>query len=236
MPGDTLLLDLPYPVPDDSVDVPRDIKNLADAIDPKIANTVPAGSMVMWPGPVAPAGWALMKPATTVPAAANPGLAAIFGQTGGQVTIPDMTDLFPVGAGATPLGQTSGSSSITITIDQMPNHAHPDNIGVAAGGSHGHTLDIAGSAVIDPAHVFAVAGGVLGVSCNLSGPGLYNVPQSTASGWIGMTGIHGHAGSTAVATPDHNHAKYGGVQANGGGQPISIRPPHRAVNYIIKLG
>ena len=33
MPGSTPRLILPYPVPDDTVDVPRDVKALADKLD-----------------------------------------------------------------------------------------------------------------------------------------------------------------------------------------------------------
>jgi microcystin-dependent protein len=245
MPGDTVLLDLPYPIPDDNVDVPRDIKALADTLDPLVAAVVPAGCMMMWPGPVAPNGWALMKPNVTVPSATNPKLAALFGQTGGLVTIPDMTDLFPVGVGTVPLGQIAGEPRVTITVAQMPNHSHgvtdpTHNHGCNNAGVHNHGLIITGSAIVAPQYVFAVAGGILTSQIDSYPGAAVDAPRSTASGWHGETGVHSHTGGT---TNDGNHA-HGltasgtgvSVNANGGDASHENRPPCRAVNYIIKLG
>src|SRR4051812_35223478 len=51
----TPILGLPYPTDDDLAQVPRDIKALADAIDP--LGVLPVGALCMWPTAAAPTGW-----------------------------------------------------------------------------------------------------------------------------------------------------------------------------------
>ena len=94
MPGTTANLQLPYPTPDDTVDVPRDVKALADKIDP--LGVVPIGSFMMWPTGVAPLNWLLMQ-GQQIDAAMYPALANVLGSSAGKITIPDMRDVFPVG-------------------------------------------------------------------------------------------------------------------------------------------
>jgi microcystin-dependent protein len=199
-------LSLPYPTPDDTVDVPRDVSALANAIDP--LGVVPVGAMMLWGTAVAPAGW-LLANGQQVDSATNPGLAALLGQTAGKVTIPDMRDTFPVGAGPTmALGAVGGTSTVGLTLAQLPAHDHGGKTQLADRSlTHSHTLDTAGQ----------------GVSSG-SGGG-YNGTMSPNSGVsVGAT--------NAAATPDHQHV----ISAAGGGQAHENRPPFRALNFIMRAG
>jgi hypothetical protein len=114
--GATPNLSLPYPVPDDSVDVPRDIQALATALD--AGRAVPVGSLLMWPTAAPPTGF-LVCNGSTVSSATYPALAAVLGEAGGLVTLPDLRDTFPVGAGPTmALGSKGGAAAVTLSGPQ----------------------------------------------------------------------------------------------------------------------
>jgi microcystin-dependent protein len=202
----TLLL--PYPESTDSADVPRDIKALADAIDP--LGIAPVGAMFMWPAASAPADadatgrllW-LLCIGQAVSAASYPKLATLLGQAGGNVTIPDMRDRFPSGAGVTmALGSTGGVASVVLSIAHMPAHDHG---GVTdfrdRSQSHVH-----GSVWQGGTETTIAAGQPYGINAN----------QPTA----------------AADATDHRHY----LAAQGGGQGHENRPPFRAVNFIIRAG
>lgn len=87
-----------------------------------------AGAIWMYQGPSAPTGWAWMN-GQIVSASANPILAAIYGSTGGNVTLPDWRDFVPIGQGN--MGGTSDRGVVTLSgIDTM-------NAGI---GEAAHTL------------------------------------------------------------------------------------------------
>jgi microcystin-dependent protein len=76
-----------------------------------------------------------------VPAATYPKLAALLGQAGGNVTIPDLRDRVPLGASATKaLGSLGGEETVRLAAAQsgVPAHPHGHTFAVAAGGSHAH--------------------------------------------------------------------------------------------------
>lgn len=211
----TPTLHLPYPESTDSADVPRDIKALADALDP--LGIAPVGAMLMWPAASAPtdvnaagrALWLLMI-GQAVPAADYPKLATVLGQAGGNITIPDMRDRFAVGAGpVNPLASSGGVTTVALTARQSGIRAH------AHGGKteardrsqvHGHSQQF---------------------YPRLSGPGPDTVSQPAAGFSLYST--------TADDAPDHLHqipweADASALDAH------ENRPPYRAINFIIRAG
>ncbi|WP_202945713.1 tail fiber protein [Acetonema longum] len=70
------------------------------------ADAVPSGMICMWSGSIAtiPAGWTLCN---------------------GQNGTPDLRDRFIVGAGGSySVGNTGGSNTVTLTVNQIPSHNH----------------------------------------------------------------------------------------------------------------
>jgi microcystin-dependent protein len=132
--GQTPNLSLPYPELGDTGDVPRDIKALAEAVDG--SSQTPAGVIEMWPGTAAPPGFFLCN-GQSVPAAANPGLAAIFGTVGGNVPLPDLRGRVLVGTApinvpaagdpARALRASGGLALVKLTGPQsgIAQHSHP---------------------------------------------------------------------------------------------------------------
>lgn len=209
----TPTLQLPYPEVTDSANVPRDIKALADAIDP--LGVAPVGAMFMWPAASAPADvdgtgralW-LMCNGQAVSAATYPKLAALLGQVGGNVTLPDYRDTFPVGAGPTmALGSTGGASAVGLTVAQLPTHSHTGKtLGADRALVHSHLVHTAGTPV-------------------------------GAGGGASFTGIAKNSGTVWGETqdgnaPDHLHV----IPAEGGGATHENRPPFRAINFIMRAG
>jgi microcystin-dependent protein len=245
MPGTTPNLGLPYPTPGDTVDVPRDVKGLADAVDG--VGVVPIGTMMMWPTAVAPNGWLLCKGQANIPAATYPALAAVLGATGGMVNMPDFTDRFPIGTGASAPLAAGGANSVTLTGRQSGIRAHSHGGAVVSAGSHSH-----GSATgvsnqsMDHDHDAGVmrAGWPAGVPNNWPvslGTGL-SVPGSNVQGATFVPNSGGVAGGP-IALTNHTHA----IVADGAHShtinaeaeaaaldSIDKRPSFRAVNFIIR--
>lgn len=72
--------------------------------------TIPIGGIIMWSGALnaIPAGWALCN-----------------GQTSNNRVTPNLQNRFIVGAGAAyGIGATGGADTVTLTIEQIPNHSH----------------------------------------------------------------------------------------------------------------
>jgi microcystin-dependent protein len=227
--GQTPVLHLPYPIDNDNVDVPRDIKALADGVEG--LNVVPIGAAMMWPTPVAPLHWVLVN-GQQVPAADWPRLAAAFPAwvAGGQITMPNWQQRFPLGAGGTddPL-ETGGSDQIALAAANLPAHAHPDNIAIAAAGGHAHGALTSGWNYVIADR--AVGAGAPEVQINL--PALRAAMTVDGSGNY-QNGLFNDAAATA-AVASHVHGKTGGVQNNvGGGAPLDYRPRFFVVNFIMR--
>ncbi|MGY2046547.1 phage tail protein [Methylobacterium sp. JK268] len=93
------------------------------------------GQIMLFAGTFAPKGWAFCQ-GQILPIAQNQALFAILGTTyGGNGTttfaLPDLRGRVPLGTGQAPgsgtnyqPGQTVGSESTTLTVAQIPSHAH----------------------------------------------------------------------------------------------------------------
>ena len=91
----------------------------------------------------APRGWAQCN-GQLLSIAQNTALFSILGTTYGgdgksTFALPNLQGLVPMGSGQGPglslrtLGQTGGSATVTLTIQQIPAHAHPDNCNAGNG-------------------------------------------------------------------------------------------------------
>lgn len=236
--GSTPNLGLPYPTPDDTVDVPRDVQALAEKLDP--LGYAPVGAMMMWPTAIAPTGWLLMD-GTPRAAASYPVLAALLGTTGGFVNVQDMRNYFPVGPGDVALGATAGAKTVALTAAEsgMPAHntngasiSHQHAFLTAANGAHSHAPDTAGyNFVVSTVAIMA------DIAVNSVASALYAL-RSAATNTAGINGRtdttapHQHSGVTDPGDAVHGHA----VAAANAAAAHENRPPCRAVNFIIRAG
>lgn len=121
------------------------------------------GEIRMFGGNFAPAGWAFCS-GQLLPIAENETLFNLIGTTyggDGQSTfaLPNLQSRFPMhqGNGFT-LAETGGVESVTLTVNQIPNHAHTPNAN-SAGGSDSPTNNVWAKTTTGKPYV-NVAGGV----------------------------------------------------------------------------
>lgn len=88
--------------------VARDANGNVNIQGANFTGAIPIGGIIMWSGATVPSSWALCNGATV----------------NGVVT-PDLRDRFIVGSGsAYNIGNTGGAISVTLSVAQMPAHAH----------------------------------------------------------------------------------------------------------------
>ena len=158
---------------------------------------VPAGTICMYNGDSAPAGWALCDGG------------------GGR---PDLRDKFVVGSGSSyNRGSTGGAANVTLSTSQMPSHTHGDgnygtsahnghthgdgNYAAAGGGSHTHQANVSGNTGNQSANHYHTIGG--------------NKPDGSPGTWnaVASGGTHGHSYRESNGHPQSNMA---GIQRSGG--------------------
>lgn len=133
--GRTPIGDYPYPIPDDTVDYPRDMEALARAIDPN-AVAVIIGEIRTFGLAVAPARWVACD-GTALEQGDFPELYAALGSlwvTGGesptQFRVPDLRGRAIVGAGAgsgltdRSVAEQWGEEAHVLNTTEIPSHAH----------------------------------------------------------------------------------------------------------------
>lgn len=115
--------------------ISREFLRWLDGLRFRLQDTVTrAGTIIMTHETGEPDGWLVLN-GQQVTERLYPRLAAIYGATGGIVTLPDMTNLLPMGAGSlVGNNETAGVSEITLSTEQMPRHSHPT---IDQGHNHG---------------------------------------------------------------------------------------------------
>ena len=178
-----------------------------------VQSVLPRGTIVMWGGSVAsiPTGWQLCDSSNGTP---------------------NLQGQFIVGASATTgiwntPGNVGGSTSVTLTTENLPSHTHLATLSGATdqGGAHNHT-------VIDPGHAHAMSPGYQ-TGTNSGQTGRNDGNQSTL-----ITTTQGAITNISLAqAPTHSHTLTvtGNVGATGSGQNFGILPPYYALCYIQKM-
>lgn len=121
MPLYTKRYSLPYPVPSDKADPPRDMKALAERIELVFGTAYPIGTILPFGGFELPNYWAWCDGT-----AHNSD--ALLAVTGSNLT-PNLSGKFPVGAGTKyAVGATGGAASVTLTSAQVMVGAHTHSV------------------------------------------------------------------------------------------------------------
>jgi microcystin-dependent protein len=190
---------------------------------------VPAGIINQYGGSVAPDGYLLCN-GQSVSTGAYPALFAAIGYTyggsGSSFNIPNLQNRVPVGRGTDTefdtLGETGGSKTHTLTVNEMPSHTHTQDVHAhsfsgttSTDGNHSHTVQSRAYGF----ETFSWEGN--GVGSRSSGQGLVYPPTNT-------TGAHTHSYSGTVSSQAATNQNTGGGQAHNNLQPYIV------LNYIIK--
>lgn len=180
-----------------------------------------AGAIWMYQGSSAPTGWAWCD-GQTVASASNPGLNAIYGNVGGNITLPDWRCYVPVGvdnmggagttsriaasginSGAATMNNTIGQSTHTLAASECPTGLVTFN-----DAQHTHSVTLAA-----------------GASLIYEGPGGANGPPTGGSGLNESGTITINDAFTGCSITEH-----------GGGGAHNIVQLGLTTGFIIKLG
>ena len=208
---------------------------------PAGTGSAPVGTIVMYGGSVAPAGWLLCDGAA-VSRTTYSELWGVLGTTFGSgdtvntFNLPDLTDRFPLGPGARALGNSGGAEEVALTTAQLPSHSHGLNnhthstpnhthTGTTSGGAHDHNLDI--DKITSTSHTHSDLYGAAGSSGGTTDPG--------TAGAVGSAGSdHAHSVSITSGGGGTTGGNSGTTTAIGSGDAHPNMPPYLAVNFIIK--
>jgi microcystin-dependent protein len=177
------------------------------------------GMIILVPYNFAPRNWAFCN-GQIMPIAQNTALFSLLGTTyggNGQTTfaLPDLRGRVPNSSGQGPglqdyfLGESAGTETVTMTVNQLPAHTHVMGLGT-----------------------LAAAANVKNAAGNRQSPA-GNVPASEASG---VTAIYSNAAPDA--TMAGSAVSLSGAPSAapvGGSQPFPIVQPYLTLNYCIAL-
>ena len=229
--------------------------------------TMPSGTIVDYAGSSAPTDWLLCNGAsvsTTTYATLFAAIGYTYGGSGASFTLPNAVNRVTIGAGSTyTLGQTGGSSSITLSISNMPSHNHavdlnhghgwndPGHHHLIASISHSHTLpNLAhshGANSSDPGAYGAFWGNGVGNNFKVgtSATGGIDAGRMSQTDTQLPGPLYTNTGATGTYASGDNTSNVGSVQdlttsgaqpttAIGSGTSFTNLPPYLALNKIIK--
>lgn len=154
---------------------------------------------------------------TNAPVSSGRGASAAADFSAGKtITIPDVTDRSPRGAGNDiDLGETAGTATAALATTNIPAHTHAaGTLAAASGGSHSHNLeDSLGN------DLFLDSGGSIHQVLNSD----FDSSSSTS------TRLSTESGGS------HSHTISGATASEGSGAAFSIIPPVVGMNYMISL-
>ncbi|MGO4123456.1 phage tail protein [Inquilinus sp. YAF38] len=178
-----------------------------------------------WAPNFAPRGWAFCG-GQILSIAQNTALFSLLGTTyggNGQTTfaLPNLFSRLPIGAGNGPgqptyeLGEVGGTPNTTLTINNMPAHAHD--------GSALTAVEKVATTSANTTMTTAAANTILGV------------PNFTDPSTGGPVEVNTFAAGSANPSVNLNLPVSGQTGPSGGSQPFSIMPPYLAINWVIAL-
>jgi microcystin-dependent protein len=197
---------------------------------------MPTGAITMWATATAPTGW-LFLDGSTYSQATYPALAAVFGVSSGNFTVPDMRDRFVAGASTvSALANNSGTfapnsaNSIAHTHTTDIAHGHADSFAVSTHGDHTHSVDVASTTSSTPTGSVSVVlftgGGTSQAVASTSHTHTTN-PAAVTSGAESANLTHTVTGSvTALGATSVTSSA---MSANG-----TVSPKSTLLNFIIK--
>lgn len=229
MPATTPDFLLPYPLPLDSIDVPRDMKALAEVLDDVLgtvsAGTIPPGTVTGTMAVVAPSGWLLLDGSLILNGSSiYPLLWAVLPpsmKVGSDIKLPDARGRTLIGAGTggggltpRPINTLVGAETHALTPAQIAvkghTHTFSGSAGTQTGPDSGHTHNLS-------SHNHA------GTSDGQS------IDHSHSGTTVGQSINHWHAGQTDTENIGHKHSGneegYPFVTTLGGGTPAQIQAP-----------
>ena len=122
---------------------------------------------------------------------------------------PNLTDKFVIGAGDTyDVGSSGGESTHTLTISEMPQHNHANDLSIESAGSHSHSFNL-----YRPGN---------SLSSVRAADAETNMPTSPVG-----TNRTGSSGT-------HTHTISGSIENSGNSQPHNNMPPYYALCYIMR--
>lgn len=160
---------------------------------------VPRGLISMWSGSIAtiPSGWAICN---------------------GANGTPDLRNRFIIGAGSTyAVGASGGSSTVTLTVANLPAHTHTGTTDSSGSHNHGGSTGTGGS--------FQTGYG----AWTSSQPDTLDINRNPS---LSYTLAHNHSISTDGA---HTHTFSTSTTTGATATSFSILPPYYALAFVMKL-
>ena len=148
----------------------------------------------------------------------------------GNNSTPNLTDRFVVGAGSGyGVGATGGSSSVTLSIANLPSHSHTINNHTHSFTTGNPNTSLTGS-ITRIAETYQGAGTASGIFTklgNINSPLTPSGVDSSPAGGFSIDATHTHSGTTG--NPSNT-----GTTSQGSGSGHENRPPYYALCYIMK--
>lgn len=196
---------------------------------------LPVGTIIQYIANEAPGGWLICN-GSEVKKSEYPRLYKIIGETFGtsinsnNFVLPDLRGRIPVGSGQgdgltnRTIGDIGGSETHTLTIAEIPSHAH--NATIDACGNHTHPIT-------DPGHSHSINNQVQITGNNTPGSLDQTANEIDNINVITRNTITNTTGITINTSGSHIHDI--SINTTGDGQSHNNMQPFLVVNYIIRF-